>query len=615
MQIHELNTFTGELNNLTFAVVDDGSDTGKISVPNLLKDVTEAIDAANDRIDNIISGPAPSEAEIIDARHGADGVAYPSLGDSIRAQVENLDGEISDNWNLYHDDVLPLKLADMNFRNIGINNDGTIIESSYPKELISDLIKLPNNCNVYLKMLTTTNLSSYSFYYYKSNGTFLRSITYAAGGMVFPGQINSADADQVRIRLQFLVDTLPAALEGNLQVKLKFVKNTVRYSSGKNKFNPNDENCLDGYYIGSSTGGLQSSSTYGVTGFIPVKKDEQIVISPRFRQFLFYDANLRPDSNYWVPSAQSNYVFTPPADGYIRFSFYANQKGQVQVENGSTPTTYEPFELKAQDGINFVNSVTKSYIDDEIDDKISGDIVDYSIGNVLYKKKWAVCGDSFTEGVLGTTIGEGRYSGYSVVYPYLIGNRNDMEIVKFFAGGRTLAYPADGTFHNSLTDPTQAFYYQNIPADADYITIYLGINDSHHDSGGGDDEDPTGVIDLGTINDNTTATYYGAWNVVLSWLIENRPFAHIGIIVSNGCDYESYRTAQIEIARKYGIPFIDLNGDDRTPVMIRSKNPNIAAAVKTLVNNKQRVSSSNYHPNDDAHRYESTFIEDFLRTL
>ena len=238
--------------------------------------------------------------------------------------------------------------------------------------------------------------------------------------------------------------------------------------------------------------------------------------------------------------------------------------------------------------------------------------------NILKDKKWVVCGDSFTAGATFTTIKDGKYKGFPYVYPYLIGNRLDMDIIKFFEGGRTLAYPAvPGNFENSLTCPTASFYFKNIPKDADYITIYLGINDGHHNYGssGIDGEDVTGHIPLGVIDDTTTSTYYGAWNVVLSWLIENRPFAHIGIIVSNGCDTDLYRVAQIEAANKYGIPYIDLNGDERTPAMIRSTNPNIPESIKRIRLKTQSVSDSNLHPNDDAHEFESTFIENFLRSL
>ena len=83
MQIHELNNFTGTLGSGAYLAVDDGNDTGKLSTQQLLS-ATEA------RIDNIIAGPAPSAEEIVDARLGADGVTYPSLGDAIRDQVSDL---------------------------------------------------------------------------------------------------------------------------------------------------------------------------------------------------------------------------------------------------------------------------------------------------------------------------------------------------------------------------------------------------------------------------------------------------------------------------------------------------------------------------------------------
>ena len=89
MQIHELNNFTGTLGSGAYLAVDDGNDTGKLSTQQLLS-ATEA------RIDNIIAGPAPSAEEIVDARLGADGVTYPSLGDAIRDQVSDLKADIND---------------------------------------------------------------------------------------------------------------------------------------------------------------------------------------------------------------------------------------------------------------------------------------------------------------------------------------------------------------------------------------------------------------------------------------------------------------------------------------------------------------------------------------
>lgn len=247
------------------------------------------------------------------------------------------------------------------------------------------------------------------------------------------------------------------------------------------------------------------------------------------------------------------------------------------------------------------------------------------VNEILAGKKWAVLGDSFTAGDGLERFPDGPYAGYMKTYPYLISLRTGIVLYKFFNGGRTLAFPAiPGDFINSVTNPNVDFYYQNIPADADYITIYLGINDSHHAPGssGGDGEDNTGEIPIGSITDTTTATFYGAWNVVLSWLIENRPFSHIGIIVSNGCGDVSYRNAMIAVARKYGVPFLDLNGDDRTPFMLRTSNPDIDADIKLIRMQKQSVDfdgtktgTINRHPNENAHLFESYSIENFLRTI
>lgn len=87
MQIHELNNYSGSLDD-AYLAADNGSDTGKMKT-------TALTDPLNARIDNIIAGPAPSAAEIVDARLGADGVTYPSLGAAIRDQVTDLKSDLS----------------------------------------------------------------------------------------------------------------------------------------------------------------------------------------------------------------------------------------------------------------------------------------------------------------------------------------------------------------------------------------------------------------------------------------------------------------------------------------------------------------------------------------
>lgn len=349
-------------------------------------------------------------------------------------------------------------------------------------------------------------------------------------------------------------------------------------------------------------GEIQESSTYMTTDYIPVKYGMSYLISPRCRYIVYYNT-ANGVLSYDSTEHTSPYLATVSQDGFIRISYNIQYPltSVCSVYNG-TPTK------KIQEGVSLSNTQLEEVKNAAM------------FSSILTGKKWAVCGDSFTNGGgTGTVIESGKYAGENYTYPWIIGNRCDMEIAQFFDGGRTLAFPAiPDTFTNSLTNPNADWYYQNIPADVDYITIYLGINDEHHSSGGsgGDGEDNTGIIPIGTLSDNTTTTYLGAWNVVLTWLISNRPNAHIGIIVTNGiANNDQYRQGQIAIAQKYGIPYIDLNGDARTPAMLRTSNPNISSTVKQILIGKWAVSQSNQHPNDAAQLFESSFIQAFLESI
>lgn len=240
--------------------------------------------------------------------------------------------------------------------------------------------------------------------------------------------------------------------------------------------------------------------------------------------------------------------------------------------------------------------------------------------NILTGKLWAVCGDSFTDGNFsGAPEGEplfteGPFAGKRRTYDYLIADRNGMRIQHLAVGGMTMATPSDEVFLNTFSGGL----YRTIDPAADYITLYFGINDSHHRprSSGDDGEVKKGVIRLGALDDTSIDTFCGAWNMVLPYLMEHHPFAHIGMLISNGCETDEYRQAQIALARKWGIPYLDLNGDDRCPVMGRSTNPAIEKSVRDFRTRTFAVDPPrNTHPNALAHAYESRFIEAWLRSI
>ena len=244
-------------------------------------------------------------------------------------------------------------------------------------------------------------------------------------------------------------------------------------------------------------------------------------------------------------------------------------------------------------------------------------------GNILYGKKWVACGDSFTEGDFNSLTNpadyifqDGPYKGKKKVYPYYIGRRNNMKIVNEAISGSIMAldktFVADSVTKDINTrSPFSYKRYKNPElADADYITLWFGINDVSN-------------TNLGNIEDVTNETYYGAWNVVLEYLIRQNPFAKIGIIITNGSGSWAYKNATRQIARKWGIPYLDMSGDYQVPAIFERQivtaddpvNLGYTDVARQIRTEAFRVSATNGHPNARCHEYESFFIENWLRSL
>ena len=239
--------------------------------------------------------------------------------------------------------------------------------------------------------------------------------------------------------------------------------------------------------------------------------------------------------------------------------------------------------------------------------------------NPLWGKKYVSCGDSFTSGNFEGESGEnGPYDEkdpaiydeqwqMNKTYPWWIARRNQMILINEAKGGSTMALTRgylDGQEGKDITwrRPFSYQRYLQVPEDADYCTLWFGINDSVNTY-------------LGTIDDTDNRTFYGAWNVVLEWLITNRPYTKLGIIVTNEAD-AAYRTAVRECALKWGVPYLDLMNDDRIPVMFeRDEALGMCDKAKQLRRKQFIVTEDNQHPNLAAHKLFSYVIEEFLRHL
>lgn len=230
--------------------------------------------------------------------------------------------------------------------------------------------------------------------------------------------------------------------------------------------------------------------------------------------------------------------------------------------------------------------------------------------NILEGKKWVACGDSFTYG----DFHNGELGGNSQLYrnnekyydkewnmyktyPWWIGRRNNMQIINEAICGTCMA---------SSTKRKDNFVdgrYKRIPKDTDYITLWFGINDRHQN------------VPIGNEESMDSTTFYGAWNVVMEYLIENHPYSKIGIIITSGT-LPQYQQAERIIAKRWGIPYLDLENDYSVPITMRVSNRDgLCERAKHLREHQLRVSERNTHPNLKAHELISTVIENFLRSL
>lgn len=181
-----------------------------------------------------------------------------------------------------------------------------------------------------------------------------------------------------------------------------------------------------------------------------------------------------------------------------------------------------------------------------------------------------------------------------MTYGAIVAQRNNMEFVNYGIGGSTLQY-IDGK--HPFSDPSR---YQSMDEDLDYLTIEFGWNDNAYGT-------------LGTITDSDNTTYYGAWNVVLPWLIEHYPNTKIGLIVPYGTTAEMREAVRL-IAKKYCVGYMDMTGNPNIPLLYnREASFNVDTNIQTLYRN--RYLADGVHPNNAGYEAWATAYEAFLKTL
>lgn len=503
--------------------------------------------------------------------------------------VHNIITRIDDKDKLLAEDSYQIKVSDLIVENKSLSSvTGEESDTDASSNLSTQYIYLPYGYTAEL----SENLSGITtlLYFYESDFTYIYRESIYNGSSGNPRFANRLNGRLLRIRWSDNSQTAMSPTDvADIVVTIKrFLPNKTNNSIGTNLVNPSEY--IAGYLTNTGEYRYVDSEIYRLTKPIPIKAGTSYFISYA-RHIWLYDTNLEEISGSWVGTAQENYTFTPVNDGYITFTYQVANYPFMCVGSSGTATPYV--------------ETLPSYVQVQNIDNIE---IPVNKANILYGKKYVALGDSFTHGDFTNApeddyhIEDGIYAGQYKVYPYLIGNRNNMNIINLAVNGMSLAhYPADN--NNYITDTVLS----NIPADADYITIKIGINDSHKN------------VPIGTIDNNDRSTFYGAWNTILPTIINAHKQAKIGIIVSNGTDTIDYVNATIAIAKKYGLSYINESSDDKVPLLIRTFRTDVDNSIKTLRDNYWFVSttagSTNHHPNAKCHEYESTIVENFLRSL
>ena len=339
-------------------------------------------------------------------------------------------------------------------------------------------------------------------------------------------------------------------------------------------------------------------------------------------------------SNYEVDATQliSEYeaLNTGRHIAYIRFSSCSNSSVNLHTVH----VARNNYPIYANYRIDSLSSSINSKIDD-----LSAKA---GTKDVLYGKTYLTFGDSYTEATFTSWVDENGLSGKDSPYAWdptnqqwksygwNIADRNAMTYINKGRSGGTLTYyvSSDNTPQtaNSLAkDLTTESTFAQLSgpiASADYITIAYGLNDQKWY------EDHYLSVLVGDKNDSTISnSMWGAWNVVLSTILELNPTVKLGIIFTDGGFNEDQRDRQLSVANYWGIPTLDLKGDPQVPMMIFSGNNYGRSGSTSNWAKQERMKKFcmsypgtdehplDTHPNPIGHAYRSTIIEDFLRRL
>ena len=337
------------------------------------------------------------------------------------------------------------------------------------------------------------------------------------------------------------------------------------------------------YFI--SYKGTESSNNYFIYFSKSVKSGEVYKIS----------SGSHADARLWVMLDENDSVVSY-AD-----AFDGQNEAVVVIPNGVSKLVVNLYKIYDVSIKIKAQSIEVSHVEDSLPSK----------SNILYGKTLVTCGDSIT---WGAEIGEeGIVQNPSIAVHLRSGNGFERQIVDVrktygfqIAERNNMVFYNDGISGSTIEDiPDKRGFskengrYTTLPEHIDYLTIFFGWNDNAYGT-------------LGTIDDNTNQTYFGAFNIVLPYLIDKYPLAKICLIVPYGTTTQM-RQAVRDLATKWGVAFFDMY-QVGTPLFYM-KEDGISVDASIITENRAKYMADAAHPLYAGQRAIAARLEAFLRTL
>ena len=529
------------------------------------------------RINNLAKlqeGSTTGDAELRDIRIGYDGTEYENAGEAVRGQIGSLSEEIDD---IAVKEYVEMQVEFIEGSYIPYFNQHTITENSNAKYL-----KISCKSGEKYKIHTKNFYDGRAYALYSGENEYATDyypgteLTEVTEGIVIPEDVTTL---VVNSELSF-----PAKVEKyvinnkNYYAEKKIMESEIMrnkhereyfYSSCINLIN--SENLLPDkgviFQVGRRYEMTDSPGYYALKSLIPVQEGETYTLLTSYARAVIYDSSLTViDSKY---EGASPTVFTVPARGAFLSCFWQSAKSITGLYKGD------------RRGIDFISP------------------------NIFLGKttsinglNWCAFGDSLTD--------------KNTLKDEESGTRNYVDFIQWSTGLNVTNLGKGGTGYMADNGYQQSFIdrISQIPTDSNIITCFGSFNDASK-----------AKEHIGTIDDDTKDTLYGCLNLFVTGVQNHCPDSIIGLItptpwsvynnVNGDSEFsEQYVDAIINIAKKYGLPLLDLYHSSGLRPW------DSAFKEKYFRDDTGDGTAEGVHPLQETHRkYIAPQVENFIRSI